>query len=301
MKNGIIPINKPEGISSAQAVTRVKKILKVKKLGHTGTLDPFATGLLLCTINKGTKISRFFLGGDKRYTARICLGIKTDTYDLTGEIISRVPVEGIESLENSEIEKVVQSFSGVQNQVPPAYSALKHNGQPLYKLAREGNPVQKPPRQIEVFDIKILKIQLPNIDIDVHCSSGTYIRSLAYDIGEKLGCGAHLSRLCRTQSSHFRLENAVDLDTLNNKGREGAQDFIMSLSDCLYYLPKIVVEPALEKKISFGQRLSNEEIGFDNLASDQPVRVVDESDNLLAIIEWDSTREAYNYSCVFCA
>jgi len=182
MKNGIIAIHKPEGISSARVVARVKKSLGVKKVGHTGTLDPFATGLLLCAVNKGTRISRFFLDGHKRYLARVCLGVETDTYDLTGKTVFTASKNSMDSLNNEDIEQTVNSFIGVQGQVPP--------------------------------DITINHIELPNVDMEVFCSSGTYIRSLAFDIGKKLGCGAHLSKLCRTQSSAFKLEDAIRINAL---------------------------------------------------------------------------------------
>jgi tRNA pseudouridine55 synthase len=143
MKSGIIAINKPCGISSARVVARVKKALNVKKVGHTGTLDPFATGLLLCAINKGTKISRFFLGGNKQYTARVCLGVETDTYDLTGNTVFTAQQSDISSLTNEDIKKAVKSFAGIQDQVPPCFSALKHKGVPLYKLARQGKKNRK--------------------------------------------------------------------------------------------------------------------------------------------------------------
>ncbi|MCK4766749.1 MAG: tRNA pseudouridine(55) synthase TruB [Desulfobacula sp.] len=214
MKSGIIAIHKPEGISSARVVARVKKVLTAKKLGHTGTLDPFATGLLLCAVNKGTRISRFFLDGHKRYIARVCLGVETDTYDLTGKTVFTASKNMMDSLNNEDVEQTVNSFIGIQDQVPPAFSALKHKGQPLYKLARQGKKIEKPPRQIEIFDISIKHIDLPNIDMEVFCSSGTYIRSIAFDIGRRLGCGAHLLKLCRTQSSAFKLEDAIQLDSL---------------------------------------------------------------------------------------
>lgn len=301
MKSGIIPINKPAGISSAQVVARVKKKLNAGKVGHSGTLDPFATGLLLCAVNKGTKISRFFLGGTKRYTARIRLGVTTDTYDLKGNITAKASRQVMDSLEIETFKDVFDSFLGVQDQVPPVFSALKHKGQPLYRLARQGKAVEKPPRTIEIFDIRVMEINLPDVDIDVSCSAGTYIRSLAFDIGEKLGCGAHLSKLCRTQSSHFTLDTAIELDELENSSCHDGERFLLPLSECLPFLPKIVADTAMEKKIRFGQRLSNVEVGMIASSGGQAVRVLDAADNLLAIIEWDEIREAYNYSCVFCA
>lgn len=306
MKSGIIAIHKPEGISSARVVARVKKVLGAKKLGHTGTLDPFATGLLLCSVNKGTKISGFFLDGHKRYIARVCLGVETDTYDLTGKTVFTASNEMMNSLNNEEIEQVVNSFIGIQDQVPPAFSALKHKGQPLYKLARQGIKIQKPPRRIEFFDISIKQIEMPCVDIDVFCSSGTYIRSLAFDIGEKLGCGAHLSRLCRTQSSSFKLEDAVPLDAFEGLDKKTAEKRIICLSDCLEFMPKIVVDKPIAGKIKFGQKLLAGELGLPLTKPDQSVRVpdqsirvIDDKNDLLAIIQLSENRQEYKYSCVF--
>jgi len=299
MKSGIIAIHKPEGISSARVVARVKKVLEAKKLGHTGTLDPFATGLLLCSVNKGTKISRFFLGGHKRYKARVCLGVETDTYDLTGKMVFTAPKNVMDTLRNEDIEQVVKSFVGIQDQVPPAFSALKHKGQPLYKLARQGKKIQKPPRQIEFFDISIKQIEMPYVDMEVFCSSGTYIRSLAFDIGEKLGCGAHLSKLCRTQSSAFKLEDAIQLDALERLDKKAAEKRIIGLSDCLEFMPEIVADKLIAKKIKFGQQLLAGELEPPLVKPDQSIKVIDHHNDLLAIIQLSENRQEYKYSCVF--
>ncbi len=280
-------------------VARVKKILGAKKAGHTGTLDPFATGLLLCGIDKGTRISRFFLDGHKRYLARICLGVETDTYDLTGKIVSVAPKEILTAIQTDEIEAVVNSFCGAQEQPAPAFSALKHEGRPLYELARQGKMIQKPPRRIEIFDITIKQITLPDIDIDVFCSSGTYIRSLAVDIGRKLGCGAHLSRLCRTESGPFHLENAILLDTLQNLEKPDAEKRIIPLSDCLDSLPRVLADEKTAEKIKFGQKLFRND--FEPIA-DYPesfIRITDDQNNLLAIVQPCENGQEYKYSCVF--
>jgi len=303
MKSGILAIHKPEGISSARVVARVKKALGAKKVGHTGTLDPFATGLLLCAVDKGTKISRFFLKGNKRYLARVCLGVEKDTYDLTGKTVTTALKNEMDALNKDGIEQVVKSFIGIQDQVPPAFSALKHKGQPLYKLARQGKKIDKPPRQIQIFNISIKQIDLPNIDIEVFCSSGTYIRSLAFDIGKKLECGAHLSKLCRTESSAFRLENAIELDLFEGLDKEVAKQRIIPLSACLEYMPKIIADKAIARKIKYGQKLLIKEIGKPVVkpsAKPNPsVRVIDDNNDLLAIIELNELGQEYKYCCVF--
>lgn len=299
MKSGILPIHKPEGMSSAQVVARVKRALGAKKAGHTGTLDPFATGLLLCGIDQGTRISRFFLDGHKRYLARICLGIETDTYDPTGRIVSTAPQGMIGTLNTHDIEAVVNSFLGIQEQVAPAYSALKHEGRPLYELARQGKMIQKPPRRIEIFDVSIKQIDLPYIDIDVFCSSGTYIRSLAFDIGRKLGCGAHLSRLCRTESGQFLLENAVMLDSLEKLEKMDIQERIIPLSKCLESLPRVLADSRTAEKIKFGKKLFFSDFESILAHPESFIRITDDGDNLLAIVQPGENGQEYKYSCVF--
>lgn len=299
MKNGILPIHKPEGMSSAQVVARVKRALGAKKAGHTGTLDPFATGLLLCGIDQGTRISRFFLDGHKRYLARICLGVETDTYDPTGRIVSTAPQGMIDTLNTHDIEAVVNSFLGIQEQVAPAYSALKHEGRPLYELARQGKMIQKPPRRIEIFDVSIKQIDLPYIDIDVFCSSGTYIRSLAFDIGRKLGCGAHLSRLCRTESGQFLLENAVMLDSLEKLEKMDIQERIIPLSKCLESLPRVLADSRMAEKIKFGKKLFFSDFESILVHPESFIRITDDGNNLLAIVQPGENGQEYKYSCVF--
>jgi tRNA pseudouridine55 synthase len=299
MKSGILPIHKPEGMSSAQVVARVKRALGAKKTGHTGTLDPFATGLLLCGIDQGTRISRFFLDGHKRYLAKICLGVETDTYDPTGRIVSTAPQGMTDALKTHDIEAVVNSFLGIQDQVAPAYSALKHEGRPLYELARQGKMIQKPPRRIEIFDISIKQIDLPYIDIDVFCSSGTYIRSLGFDIGRKLGCGAHLSALCRTESGPFRLENAVMLDSLEKMEKMDIQERIIPLSKCLESLPRVLADAGTAEKIKFGKKLFFSDFESISVHPESFIRVTDDENNLLAIVQPGENGQEYKYSCVF--
>jgi tRNA pseudouridine55 synthase len=299
MINGIIAIDKPEGVSSARAVAHVKKKLGVKKIGHTGTLDPFATGLLLCTINKATRISQFFLDGHKRYLARVYLGLETDTYDLTGQTVFTASNSVMEALTKQDIKQVVQSFQGVQEQVPPIFSALKHKGQPLYKLARQGKKITKPSRQIEIFSLQIRDITLPWFDLEIFCSSGTYIRSLAFDIGKKLGCGAHLSKLSRTHSSEFKLEDSIELSELEALDRDDALAMIIPMSKCLKFMPKIVVTGSMVKKIRFGQKLFVKEINEPLTEPGLHIRIIDDNSELLAIVQLNENRREYNYSCVF--
>ncbi len=302
MKDGILAINKPEGISSAGVVARVKRVLGVKKIGHTGTLDPFATGLLLIAVQKATRISRFFLSGTKQYRARVRLGVETDTYDCTGRIVFEADSAMVNAVLPDDLQNTVARFSGCQEQIPPSFSALKHKGQPLYKLARKGEIIKKPPRKIEIFSISVQEMDLPEFEMDVHCTGGTYIRSLAYDIGKKLGCGAHLSGLCRTKSSAFELKNAIGLADLERMEPSAIEPYILPMSDCLDFLPRAMVDSALEKKISHGQKLTREDISprlFSDPVPASIIRLVDSSNNLLALIEPDKDLPVYNYCCVF--
>jgi tRNA pseudouridine55 synthase len=299
MKNGMVLINKPEGISSARVVSQVKKIFHVKKAGHTGTLDPFATGLLPVALGQATRLSRFFLGGAKRYRATVCLGIETDTYDRTGRIVHQAEPESLGAIEPEQVQHVVAGFQGRQQQTAPSFSALKHHGQPLYKLARQGQMIQKPARSIEIFSIRVTAVNLPEFELDIHCSGGTYIRSLAHDIGELLGCGAHLSRLCRTGVSHFTLDQAHELDVLTGLPPDRS---IISMADCLPFLPRIQVDDLMAQKMGHGMKLSDPDVRAcqtELLPARTPVRVLDSTGRLIAVIEADPDKAEYNYCCVF--
>ena len=297
MKSGVLPIYKPEGISSAKIVSIVKKASCSKKVGHMGTLDPFATGLLLCGINKGTRISKFFLNGSKRYKAKIHLGIETDTFDCTGTNLQDLPtLASLLNISEEKIIEIVNSFKGKQKQVPPAFSALKHKGKPLYKYAREGQNIIKPAREIEIFEISIEKIERPFVYIDVLCSKGTYIRSIASDVGKKLGCGAHLAALVRTETCGFSLDDAVELADLEAMNKAEILENIIPLAEALSFMPAHTVDIKRENKIRFGQKIGvedglPEESGF--------LRILTKEGNLAAIVEYDKTDHMFNYCCVF--
>jgi len=207
---GIIPINKPRGKTAFTLVRLLRKHLGVKKIGHAGTLDPFATGVMVLLVGRNyTRLSDKLLNQDKEYVGRIHLGITTDTYDCDGKIVSQSSV--IPTLE--EIQKEVLAFQGEIQQIPPMFSAKKQNGKKLYELARKGLTVERPPVTINVHT-EIIAYEYPHLDIRVSCSKGTYIRSIAHDIGNLLGCGGHLSSLTRTKSGNFSLADCFDGDKL---------------------------------------------------------------------------------------
>ena len=210
--NGVIVVNKSKDISSNKVLQQLKYLFNAQKAGHTGTLDPMATGVLPICFGRATKIAQYLLDADKEYIATIKLGIETDSGDAEGNVVAEN--KDIPELTESLIETVLEKFRGEISQVPPMYSALKYNGQPLYKLAREGKKVEIKPRSIKIYELELLDFSETIIRVRVKCSKGTYIRSLAIDIGKELGCGGHLVALQRTQSGPFNLDQAFSLEQL---------------------------------------------------------------------------------------
>ncbi|NVM22795.1 MAG: tRNA pseudouridine(55) synthase TruB [Desulfobacterales bacterium] len=295
--NGVVVVDKPAEITSARVVARVKKILRAKKVGHTGALDPFATGVLVCCINQATRLARFLMYGKKRYEAVMRLGIRTDTQDLTGRIISG---EQNVALDDQQIHAVFRRFLKVTEQTPPAFSALKHQGVPLYKLARSGTFLRKPPRRIFIYGIEVLDIKLPHVRFEVSCSQGTYVRTLCSDIGDALGCGAHLVQLCRTESGGFSLERARSLDALERLAEAGKiSSCITPMNDALKGIPQVIATDALAGKIRYGQPLTQEELGSPDETTSLWVKVTDTKGNLLAVLSARRENGVYPYACVF--
>lgn len=216
--DGILLLDKPAGLTSNAALQIVKRLFVASKAGHTGSLDPMATGLLPICLGEATKLSGFLLDADKRYRARCKLGVRTRTADAEGEVIETRPVP---ALTESEVRAVLDAFTGTISQVPPMHSAIKVDGQPLYKLAHQGQEIERKPRSVQIYEIRLLGLEGDVLEIDVHCSKGTYIRTLAEDIGEKLGCGAHLSALRRTETGPFSLKQAASLLEIEHLAEEG--------------------------------------------------------------------------------
>jgi tRNA pseudouridine55 synthase len=296
--NGIVVVDKPEGISSAGVVARVKGIFEAKKVGHTGTLDPFATGVLICCINRATRLSRFLLRGDKAYEAELVLGTVTDTQDATGNIIEQRPVGSVSA---QQVRETAARFVGKITQVPPVYSALKYQGTPLYKLARRGEAVEKPARPIQIHHLKILDVSLPTIRFTVSCSSGTYVRTLCADIGRALGCGGHLRRLRRTASCGFSIDAAVGLEALAECRAQGClNETLIPMNAALPFMPATVADDALTLKIKNGGKLSEADIPVPPEVSEEGVfKVVDPGGRLLAVLTESPATGSYNYCCVF--
>lgn len=295
--NGVVVVDKPTDMTSAQVVARVKRFLKARKVGHTGTLDPFATGVLVCCVNHATRLARFISQGRKHYDVVMKLGVRTDTQDFTGRVLS---TESIAGVTDEKIEMCVEKMIGESRQMPPSFSALKHQGKPLYQLAREGVFVQKPPRPIRVDELTVLKIDPPMIHFRVVCTSGTYVRTLCADMGELLGCGAHLLRLRRTQSGGFTLRDAVSLDTLESLAEKGeAEDALIPMERALKEVPEVQVGNRIAAKIRNGTPLTEKDVGRFNGGGFPWVKVIDMNRKLIAVLDAKKRKDILPYMCVF--
>lgn len=270
--DGILLIDKPKGLSSNQALQRAKRVMRACKAGHTGSLDPIATGLLPLCFGEATKISQFMLDADKQYWVRIKLGEETKTYDAEGEVVATRPVE----VNRQQIDKALKGFVGEITQLPPMYSAIKQGGQALYKLAREGIEVERKPRQVTVHHIKLLDFYGEYLELDILCSKGTYIRSIAHDLGQVLGCGAHVVELRRLGVGDFKIDEAVTLEQIEDlETEEDCRQQLLPVDEALLGLPDVTLTSLATHYLLQGQpvtakhgqepglvRLYNEENAF---------------------------------------
>jgi tRNA pseudouridine55 synthase len=315
--NGILAVDKPSGMSSARLTAKIKRLLGVKKAGHTGTLDPFATGVMLLCIGKATKLARFFLHGIKTYEGVIHLGIETDTQDLTGLITATYNTD---SISEAAVFSAFEKFKGPIRQIPPIFSALKHEGVPLYKLARMGKPFQKPARSIHIYDLEILDISLPEIRFRVTCSGGTYIRTLSVDIAKALGCGGHLKTLRRIQNHGFKIEETISLSEIEKIAQLEYPDalqrmsgFLIPMAEALPDMPEYIVKEDMAKNILNGVPIHSENLnemskqgcrpdikdfGTEKTAEEY-VKVVNTDGDLLAVLSREKNQNNYNFCCVF--
>lgn len=253
MMNGVLNIFKPSGITSFDVVRAVKKVANTKKVGHTGTLDPLASGVLPICIGNATKIVDFIMNESKIYKSTLKLGVTTDTYDREGKILKEEPV----CLSDELIHQCVNSFVGTINQVPPMYSALKVNGQKLYELARKGIEIERNSREVHIYSINIETIQIPYVTFKVHCSKGTYIRSLCYDIGEKLGVGALMWELEREKTGTFNIENSIHINSLTKDNLEWN---LISMDKALDKYPRVSINEQYEKLLINGVQIKDKRI-----------------------------------------
>ena len=275
--NGVLNIFKPKGMSSFDAVRIVKKVAGTGKVGHTGTLDPEATGVLPICIGKATKIIDYIMNSEKVYEVTLKLGIRTTTYDLEGEVLEE---KDCNHLTDVEILQAVNSFIGEYSQVPPMYSALKQNGVRLYELARKGIEVEREGRLITIYKIEDIKINNPYISMKVSCSKGTYIRSLCYDIGEKLGVFATMTELNRAKTSVFSQEESININDLT---KENINEYILSMEEALEKYDKIIVRGKYVNLLINGVRVGDNRFTNDKVINQKLYRVYDEENNFIGL------------------
>ena len=292
--NGIINIYKESGYTSHDVVARLRGILKQKKIGHTGTLDPDATGVLPVCLGKATKLCDMLTDEKKTYEAVMVLGIITDTQDMSGSVLSEREV----SVSQEEVENCILSFVGSQMQIPPMYSALKVNGKKLYELAREGKTIERKARPVHFYRIEILEMNLPTVRFSVTCSKGTYIRTLCHDIGEKLGCGGCMKSLIRTQVGRFVLDESCRLSEIEEKVSQGTvEEVILPLDVMFDHFPAVVVSGKTAQRVyngnSFYRRYLKNQVC--DLKDGDQIRVYDEEKCFVGIYRY---REETDECCL---
>ncbi len=308
MVNGIINVYKEKGYTSFDVVAKLRGIFKQKKIGHTGTLDPDAEGVLPVCLGKATKVCELLTDKSKEYEAVLMLGKITDTQDMTGTVLEEHEVNVTEQ----EVREIIHSFVGESRQVPPMYSALKVNGQKLCDLARAGKTVERQPRPITIFSIEILKIELPRVRMRVHCSKGTYIRTLCQDIGEKLGCGGCMEQLLRTRVSEFSLSDAKKIGEIEELVHEytggvppqewnaAMFPFVSPVDAVFSQYSKAIVPDLYAKPLYNGNRIEPEMLlDFQTSMTEEPIRIYDEKEHFIGIYEFQQERGNFKPVKVF--
>ncbi len=296
MINGIINVYKERGFTSHDVVAKLRGILKQKKIGHTGTLDPEAEGVLPVCLGKATKVCDMLTEKDKVYETVLLLGEKTDTQDITGTVLEKREITCTEE----QVKEVIAGFVGTYAQIPPMYSALKVNGKKLCDLARAGIEVERKPREVQIFSIDIEEIELPQVKLTVHCSKGTYIRTLCQDIGEKLGCGGCMESLLRTKVSRFTLENALHLTQIEQitaqvreeKGQElsteSLGDVILKIEEVFEGYPKLSVREEFTKMLYNGNAMQAEWlVGWQEDLKQQKLRIYDSKHQFIGVYQYN--------------
>lgn len=296
--SGILNVDKPAGMTSHDVVDAVRRMAGQRKVGHTGTLDPMATGVLPVCLGQATRVAEYVMAGHKCYRAGIRLGSTTDTYDAEGEVTSQ---GGRADYTHAELEKALAAFVGRIEQVPPMYSAIKKDGQPLYVLARKGETVIRSPRQVDIDEIIVVDWTSPVLIVEVVCSPGTYIRSLAHDLGQQLGCGAHLATLVRLRSGRFSLEKAVSLDRLEEAFRHSQEDrYLMPFDEALFHWPALILSADDAKRVLHGNPVRGE-LAASGGDSAQFGRVYGPDGEFLAIAEYQVAKALWQPKKVFAA
>lgn len=289
--SGVLVIDKPMGLTSHDVVQIVRRGTGIRRAGHTGTLDPRASGVLVVLIGPAVRLSEYVAATDKRYQATIRLGSSTDTYDAEGTITNTYPMV---EMEEEQFDQILQTFVGEMEQVPPPYSAVKVKGRKSYELAREGEEVELAPRIVNVYTLEILEWAPPEVVIDVYCSSGTYIRSLANDLGKAVGAGAHLVGLRRTKSGRFTLRDAVPLRRLQESFEAGNwYRYLIPAAEALAEWPAIELDPDQVELIRHGHRIPAEP------ESKGMARGISQQGDLVALMEADDTTQEWQPKKVF--
>lgn len=256
--DGIVLLNKPIGLSSNQALQRVRRLYRAAKAGHTGALDPLATGMLPLCLGEATKFSQFLLDADKRYTTCIQLGKRTTTGDREGDVLTD---EAIPTLTDEELESVLDRFRGEIEQIPPMYSALKHEGKPLYEYARQGIVIERKRRRVTISNLTLVSRTEDTLTLDIQCTKGTYIRTIGEDVGEALGCGAHLHSLHRVSSAGYSPEGMLSLDEFESIAEQGEAEldtYLMTMDTAVAHLDKVELPPQDTREMLFGRSAVNE-------------------------------------------
>ena len=296
--DGILNINKATGMTSHDVVAKIRKILKQKRVGHAGTLDPAASGVLPICIGQGTRVAEYLSESGKAYQADIVFGVVTDTYDREGSIIRTADIA---DLTLTNIEETLHNFLGPQMQFPPRYSAIKIQGQPAYKRARAGEELSMAARPITITSLKILSWQPPTLTLAIECSKGTYIRSLAYDLGEQLHCGAHLAALIRTRSGPFLLSESITLEQLAIAASSGAiAEHLYPSDTALQNLPVLVLDAATVERVLHGNSFHYDQTP-PSISSSNLARVYDTDNHFLAIVAWHPDQNLWQPKKVFIA
>ena len=289
MINGIVNVYKEKGYTSHDVVAKLRGILKQKKIGHTGTLDPEAEGVLPVCLGKGTRLCDMLTDERKTYVAGLYLGITTDTQDMTGKVLEEKSVENITP---EQAEEVIHSFLGDQMQVPPMYSALKVNGKKLYELAREGKEVERKARPVTFYQLRIREMELPRVQIEVSCSKGTYIRTLCHDIGQKLGCGGCMETLKRTRVGRFDIADSMTLDQI---AASEDRSFVHSVEEMFQNLPAVTVPEKLDKALYNGNFFRYKQ----DLQDQEQVRVYSSKNEFIGIYQYEKAGSSFHMVKMF--
>lgn len=295
MIHGIINIYKEKGFTSHDVVAKLRGILKQKKIGHTGTLDPEAEGVLPVCLGAGTKLCDMLTDKDKTYRAVLLLGQTTDTQDTTGEVLTTADV----TVSEEEVRQAVSGFIGDYDQIPPMYSALKVNGKKLYELAREGKTVERKARRVQILNIVIEKIELPRVIMEVSCSKGTYIRTLCHDIGEKLGCGGCMEQLTRTKVGIFHIEDSLklaDVQRLQNQGN--LDEHIRSVDQMFMDYPGTMTKPEFDRMLYNGNALYKNQLQ-DGTETSGWLRIYDSKGQFCGVYTYVSEKQRYQPEKMF--